>query len=82
MLLLIIDDTYKYKRKQVLDIHYYLWHTPSSSNIIHLAALFMTLPVFHDIDRMAVCSYEAGQRSGPLTLQILPPRSLSRTETL
>jgi hypothetical protein len=29
MLLLIIDDTYKYKRKQVLDIHYYLWHTPS-----------------------------------------------------
>ena len=73
MLLLIIDDTYKYKRKQVLDIHYSLWHTPSSGNIIHLAAIFMTLHGFHNIDRMTVCSYETGQRGGPLTLQILPP---------
>ena len=73
MLLLIIDHTYKYKRKQVLDIHDYLWHTPSSGNIIHLAAIFVTLPGFHTIDRMTVCSYVAEQRSEPLTLQILPP---------
>jgi hypothetical protein len=68
MLLLLIDDTYKYKRKQVLDTHYYLWHTLSSDNIILLAAIVMTLPGFHTIDRMTVCSYETGQRSGPLTL--------------
>ena len=49
------------------------WTYTTPYGILHLAVLFMTLPGFHDIDRMTVCSYEAGQRGGPSTLQILPP---------
>jgi hypothetical protein len=42
----------------------------------------MILLGFHTIDRMTVCSYEAGQRSGPLTLQILSPDRCPELDSL